>query len=187
LKFGAILVCAKPITQTAYNDEKLLRQWIAKNKKELSVHHGSQLCRHGLFLVTKTYRTPRASINASMEQGKEILLSAKMKAQILGDDGIKLGLDDHLTDKDWNIYAEGPKKDGVVVFFDGFRYPPWNWWWDRSSSVWGGGRGLGKKRRGRERQEGCCWCRSAQWMDSVSSGLVRRGSHGTGKVPQRNE
>ena len=68
LKFGAILICARPITQTAYNDEKLLRRWVAENKKELSVRHGSQLCRYGLFLVTKTYRTPQASINASMEK-----------------------------------------------------------------------------------------------------------------------
>ena len=52
-----------------------------------------------------------------------------MKAQMLGDDVIKLGVNDQLTDKDWTIYAEGTKKDGVVVFFDGFRYPPWNWWW----------------------------------------------------------
>jgi hypothetical protein len=129
LEFGAILICANPITQTAYNDEKLLRRWVAENKKELSVRHGSQLCRYGLFLVTKTYRTPQASINAWMEKDKEILLSAKAKEQLLGDDGLTLGLNHELSDKDWTLYAEGPKKDGVVVFFDGFRYPPWNWWW----------------------------------------------------------
>src|SRR5437763_15274788 len=69
----------------------------------------------------------------------------------------------------------------------GFGIRPGTGGGDRSSSVWGGGRGLAKKRRGRERQEGCCWRRSAQWMDSASSGLVRRGSHGTGKVPQRKQ
>lgn len=49
---------------------------------------------------------------------------------MLGDDSITLDLNDQLTDKDWAQYAEGPKKDGVVVFFDRVQYAPWDWWWE---------------------------------------------------------
>ena len=57
-------------------------------------------------------------------------MNAKVKAQMLGDDGVTLDYNDQLTDKDWTTYAQGPKKDGVVVFFDGFEYAPWDWWWE---------------------------------------------------------
>jgi hypothetical protein len=58
---------------------------------------------------------------------------------MLGNDDIMLDLNDQLTDKDWALYAEGPKKDGMVVFFDGFRYLPWTWWWERVQLRLGGG------------------------------------------------
>jgi hypothetical protein len=65
-----------------------------------------------------------------MDKDKEALMSAKVKAQMLGDAGITLDYNDQLTDKDWTHYAEGPEKDGVVVFFDGFQYAAWDWWWE---------------------------------------------------------
>lgn len=59
------------------------------------------------------------------------MVSAKVKASMLGDDGITLNYQDQLTDKDWSHYQENPKtKDGVVVFFDGFEVPAWDWWWE---------------------------------------------------------
>src|SRR5205814_814514 len=162
LEFGAILICANPITQTAYNDEKLLRRWVAENKKELSVRHGSQLCRYGLFLVTKTYRTPQASINAWMEKDKEILLSAKAKEQLLCDDCLTLCLNHELSERTGS-YMQSARRRMVWWFsLTGFGIRPGTGGGDRSSSIWGGGRGFVKKRKGRERQEGCCWRRSAQ-------------------------
>lgn len=144
-------MCAKPITQTAYNDETLLRCWVIDNKKTLSERHGPQLRRYGLILVTTTYRAPRAAINAWMDKDKEVLVSAKMKAQMLGDDGITLDLNDQSTDKDWTYYAEGPQKDGVVVFFDGFQDAPWDWWWEGIKLSLGSG-GPVKEIREDERQ-----------------------------------
>lgn len=63
-KFGAVLICARPIKQMAYNDETLLRSWVITNKKSLYERHGPQRRRYGLILVTTTYRAPRASTNA---------------------------------------------------------------------------------------------------------------------------
>lgn len=128
--FGAILICAKPITLTAYNDETFIRSWVTQNTERLSKRHGPQIRRYGLILVTTTYRAPQCSITAWTDKDKEVLMSAKVKAQMLGDDGVTLDSNDQLTDKDWTLYAEGPKKDRVVVFFDGFQYPAWDWWWE---------------------------------------------------------
>lgn len=147
--FGAVLICAKPVTQTAYNNETLLRSWVKKNTKLLSERHGPQICRYGLTLVTTTYTAPRCSINAWMDKDKEAMMSAKVKAQILGDDGVTLDYADQLADKDWTLYAEGPNKDGVVVFFDGFEYAPWDWWWEGVKLSLGNG-GPTKERRNKE-------------------------------------
>jgi hypothetical protein len=65
-----------------------------------------------------------------VDKDKEAVMSAKVKAQMLGEDGVTLDYTDQLTDKDWTLYAEGPNKDGVVVFFDGFEYGPWHWRWE---------------------------------------------------------
>ena len=54
-----------------------------------------------------------------MDKDKEAVMSAKVKAQMLGEDGVTLDYTDQLTDKDWTFYAEGPNKDGVVVFLFG--------------------------------------------------------------------
>ena len=129
-RFGAVLICKNPITQTAYNDETLLRSWVTRNSRQLSERHGPQIRRYGLILVTTTYTASRASINAWRDKDKEALINAKVKAQMLGDDGMTLDYNDRLTDKDWTNYAQGPNKDGVVVFFDGFEYAPWDWWWE---------------------------------------------------------
>jgi hypothetical protein len=147
--FGAVLICAKPVTQTAYNDETLLRSWVKKNTKLLSERHGPQIRRYGLTLVTTTYRAPRCSIKAWMDKDKEAVMSAKVKAQMLGDDGVTLDYTDLLTDKDWTLYAEGPNKDGVVMFFDGFEYAPWDWWWEGVKLSLGNG-GPVKERRDKE-------------------------------------
>ena len=119
------------MTCTTYNDETLFRSWIANNKARLSALHGAELRRYGLLVVTTTYRAPRASINAWEDKDKEALLSGKVKASMLGEDGVTLDWSDRLTDKDWSHYAENQTtKDGVVVFFDGFEVPAWDWWWE---------------------------------------------------------
>lgn len=87
-------------------------------------------------------------------------MSAKVMAQLLGDDDITLDYNDQLTDKDWTHYAEGPKKDGVVVFFDGFQYPPWDWWWEGVKLSLGSG-GPVKERRGKEKEESALTVRQA--------------------------
>ena len=140
-------MCKNPITQTAYNDETLLRSWVTNNAKQLSQRHGPQIRRYGLILVTTTYRASRASINAWRDKDKEALMSAKVKAHMLGDDGLKLDYTDQLTDKDWTNYTEGPNKGGVVVFFDGFEYSPWDWWWEGVKLNLGSGRSVGQRDR----------------------------------------
>ena len=167
-KFGAVLICAKPITQTAYNDETLLRSWVTQNTKRLSERHGPQIRRYGLILVTTTYRAPRCSINAWRDKDKEALMSAKVKAQMLGDDGITLDYTDQLTDKDWTQYLEGPKKDGVVVFFDGFEYAPWDWWWEGVKLSLGSGGPVNKREKEKE-----------------ASSLVMRNATMSGQPPLR--
>lgn len=84
-----------------------------------------------------------------MNKDKEAVVSAKVKAQMLGDDGVTLDYTDLLTDKDWTLYAEGPNKDGVVMFFDGFEYAPWDWWWEGVKLSLGNG-GPVKERRDKE-------------------------------------
>ena len=86
-----------------------------------------------------------------MDKDKEAVMSAKVKAQMLGDDGVTLDYTDQLTDKDWTLYAEGPNKDGVVVFFDGFEYAPWDWWWEGVKLGLGSG---GPVKEKRDKEEG---------------------------------
>jgi hypothetical protein len=121
-----------------------------------------------------------------MEKDKEVLLSAKVKAQMLGDDDITLDLNDQLTDKDWTLYAEGPEKDGVVVFF----IRPGNGGGNRSSCVWD----LLKRK---ESKRGWKIAVGAAALDGRAASPMGRSvtqrEHGwlegpswDGKVPQRN-
>jgi hypothetical protein len=84
-----------------------------------------------------------------VDKDKEAVMSAKVKAQMLGEDGVTLDYTDQLMDKDWTLYAEGPNKDGVVVFFDGFEYAPWDWWWEGVKLSLRSGRPV-KEKRGKE-------------------------------------
>jgi hypothetical protein len=127
--------------------------------------------------VTTTYRAPGASINAWTDQDKEV--------QILGDDGVTPDFNDQLTDKGWILYAEGPKKDGVVVFFDGFQYMPWDWWWEGVKLSLGGGEPA-RERREKEKQVSSLMVRQPT-TNGQSQLEVRRadpppidaGAHGT--------
>jgi hypothetical protein len=84
-----------------------------------------------------------------MNKDNEAIMSAKVKAQMLGEDGATLDYADQLKDNDWTLYAEGPNKDGVVVFFDGFGYGPWDWWWEGVKLSWANG-GPVKEKRNKE-------------------------------------
>jgi hypothetical protein len=84
-------------------------------------------------------------------------VSAKVKTQMLGNNDITLDLNNQLAGKGWTNYAEGPAKNGVVVFFDGFQCAPWHWGWEGRKLRLGGGRGgtcPRRQERTRERELG---------------------------------
>ena len=123
-KFGAVLIAQKPVTLTSYNDETLFRHWLSKNRARLAQLHGVELSRYGLWLVTRTYCTPMASINAWEAKDKDANLSVKVKANMMGDLGGDLDWSEKTTDKDWAHYSS---PGGVVAFFDGIQIPAWQW------------------------------------------------------------
>ena len=128
--FGAVLIAKKPITLTSYNDETLFQNWIHANRSLLSSLHGPQLRRYGLWIVTRTYTSPNCSINAWDSKDNEAGMSLKAKANLLGELGGDLDLEDKMTDKDWSHYSGKEEGDTVVVFFDGIEVPSWEWWWE---------------------------------------------------------
>ena len=125
-KFGAVLMTHKPITLTAYNAERLFCAWIASNKSLLYARHGPELRKYGLWVVTRTYTAPQASINAWMDTNRAAVVSMKMKASMLGELGEDLSWEDKLTDKGWSHYANRDK-GGVVVFVDGIDVSKFEW------------------------------------------------------------
>ncbi|KAL2040142.1 hypothetical protein N7G274_007045 [Stereocaulon virgatum] len=128
--FGAVLIAQKPITLTTYNDETLFRSWLHANRARLSLLHGHQLRRHGLWLVTRTYTTPRASIIAWDSEDKEANMSMKAKANMMGELGGELEWTEKGSDKDWSHYFGNNTGETVVVFFDGVEVPGYKWWWE---------------------------------------------------------
>ena len=126
-KFGAVLIAQKPITLTSYNDETLFRHWLASNRAKLAELHGVELSRYGLWLVTRTYTCPKASINAWESKDEDASMSVKVKANMVGDFGGDLDWSEKGTDKDWAHYAG---EQGVVAFFDGIEIPAWQLWLD---------------------------------------------------------
>jgi hypothetical protein len=95
---------------------------------------------------------------------------------MLGEDGVTLDYTDQLMDQDWTLYAEGPNKDRVVVFFDGFEYPPWDWWWEGVKLSLGSG---GPVREKRDKEEGRSLTVRQATMSrqpSLRTGLSPRGS-----------
>jgi len=125
--FGAVLMTQKPITLTAYNDERLFLAWLDANKSRLYKAYGTELRRYGMWIVTRTHVAPGCSINAWIDDSKEAIVSLKAKAAMLGELGEELNWTDKLTDKDWCHYtAKGG--DGLVVFIDGIQVKPSRWW-----------------------------------------------------------
>jgi len=133
------LIAQNPVTLTTYNDETLFRRWLSQNAAKLSASHGSQLRHYGLWLVTRTYAAPKASINAWLDKDKEANMSVKVKASMMGELGGNLDWTDKLTDKDWSHYGELKKGQGIVLFFDGIEIPAYQWWWQGIKG------GLGRK------------------------------------------
>ncbi|KAL9102219.1 MAG: hypothetical protein Q9163_002601 [Psora crenata] len=123
-RFGAVLISQKPVILTSYNDETLFRRWLASNRARLAELHGVELARYGLWIVTRTYTTPRASINGWLSKDKEASMSLKAKASMIGDIGGSLDWNEKGMDKDWAHYSGD---EGVVTFFDGFHIPAWKW------------------------------------------------------------
>lgn len=126
-KFGAVLIAQKPVTLTSYNDETLFRHWIRTNHAKLAQLHGVELSRYGLWLVTRTYTTPRASINAWEDKDKDANMSVKVKANMMGDLAGDVDWSEKSSDKDWAHYSS---PQGVVAFFDGIHVPSFQWWFD---------------------------------------------------------
>ncbi|KAL8708278.1 MAG: hypothetical protein Q9220_006855 [cf. Caloplaca sp. 1 TL-2023] len=126
-RFGAILIAQKPVTLASYNDETLFRHWLNTNRAKLAQLHGVELSRYGLWLVTRTYTTPRVSINAWEAKDKDASMSVKVKANMMGDIGGDVDWSEKSSDKDWAHYSS---PHGVVAFFDGIEVPAWQWWFN---------------------------------------------------------
>lgn len=127
-KFGAVLMTLRPITLTAYNDERLFVDWLDNNRPLLFNTYGTELRKYGLWIVTRTYSAPGCSINAWQDNSKQNTISMKAKASMLGElaDG-EVSWKDKMTDKDWSHY-KAKQGDGLVVFMDGIEVPKSNWW-----------------------------------------------------------
>ena len=125
-KFGAVLMTQKPITLTAFNDERLFRCWLEDNRGQLYDLHGSELKRYGMWLVTRTYTCRGCSINVWSDNNKASVLSTKAKAAMLGELGEDLNWTDRLASRDWSHYHSA-SKEGVVVFMDGIDMTPLEW------------------------------------------------------------
>jgi len=122
-KFGAVLMTMRPVTLTAYNDERLFVDWMEQNKAALYAAY-----KYGLWVITRTYSAPGASINAWMDNAKQSVVSLKAKAAMLGELGNEASVEDKLLDRDWTHYRAKDKDDGIVVFLDGIEAKPLDWW-----------------------------------------------------------
>lgn len=100
---------------TALNEERLFKDWVESNKPFLYNQFGRELKKYGMWVVTVTYTAPGCSINAWLDKDKEVLLSAKAKASMVGDYGAKLSWTDHITDKDWCHYSGDPSRWDEVI------------------------------------------------------------------------
>jgi hypothetical protein len=126
-KFGAVLMTTSPVRLRAYNDEAVVASWLSRNKSKLYQRYGPELKSYGLWIITRTYTTQRASINAWMDKDKESVVSLKAKAAMLGELGEDLDWKDKALSKDWTTY-QAKTDHGVVVFLDGIEVGPVDWW-----------------------------------------------------------
>ena len=124
----------KPVVLKAFHQERVFMQWLEDNKHKLHKEYGSQLRRYGLWIITKTYSTHGASINAWYNDDKDVLVSIAAKANMLGELKGELNQSDKVMDKDWSHYfGNGPytgslDDERVVVFVDGIELKPSYWW-----------------------------------------------------------
>ena len=126
--FGAVLMTLKPVTLHAYNDERLFLAWLEANRAALYYHHGPELKRYGLWLVSRTHSAKGASINTWVKDNRSALVSLKAKAAMLGDLGQGLDWADQMFDKDWCHYRANEGEGGLVLFLDGIEVKPRQWW-----------------------------------------------------------
>ena len=122
-KFGAVLLTVKPVTLTAYNDERLFVSWFDANKCALYERHGNELKRYGMWLVTRTYTAPGCSINAWWDKNGSVTINTKLQAQMLGELGEDVSWQDTANGSDWSHYGS-KNDDGLVVFIDGIDMTP---------------------------------------------------------------
>ena len=125
-KFGAVLMTKKPITLTAYNNERLFKSWLEANRGILYDQHGTELKKYGMWLVTRTYTCSGCSINAWSDASKASIISTKAKAAMLGELGEDLKWNDRMSSRDWTHY-NAATDEGLVVFMDGIDMSSWDW------------------------------------------------------------
>lgn len=125
-KFGAVLMTTAPVSLRAYNDEAVFASWLSRNKARLYKRYGPELKKYGMWIVTRTYTTGKASINAWMDKDKASVVSLKAKAAMLGELGEDLDWKDKALDKDWSHY-KATTEHGLVVFMDGIEVGPADW------------------------------------------------------------
>ena len=94
--------------------------------------YGSHLRKYGMWIVTKTFAAPEASITAWLNSDKQALVTMKAKASMLGELSENLSMEDTVMDKDWSHYGAKSKGEGegVVVFVDGIEMKGTDWLWE---------------------------------------------------------
>lgn len=101
-------------------------KWLDDNRRNLYERYSSQLKKYGFWIVTRTYTSQGAAINAWTDGSRETQVSAKAKAAMLGELGEELDWKDKLNSRDWAWYtAKSPA--GVAVFIDGIDMTPFDW------------------------------------------------------------
>ncbi|KAK5107390.1 hypothetical protein LTR62_001333 [Meristemomyces frigidus] len=137
--FGAVLMCSQPVQrETVYHPTRLL-QWVKENARAILALY-PDVQRHGFFLVTTTYHTTHAWINAWTSREKEVLVGFKARAVEVGEIAPSSQWYQSSHDSGWlsfdsevclptlltqlDLVNKQKRDDGKVVFFGAIHFMP---------------------------------------------------------------
>ena len=113
---GAVLVTEAPIIHRKLGHESPILNWMAKNCTKLLAKHASEVKRHGVWIVTKTYATRRCGIAVLTSKSAEVRIGLDVQVA---------GIATLTPSSSWS-YQSGSSSSaiheddaGVVVFMSG--------------------------------------------------------------------
>ncbi|KAF7534054.1 hypothetical protein G7054_g6563 [Neopestalotiopsis clavispora] len=113
---GAVLVTESPVIKEEVNDEIAVIDWVKKNSEELLERHRSVIDDHGIWIITKTYKSRRSAV---------AVMSSRLSSVELG---VGASIPSILTLTPSSSWTSGSAdaaielhedKKGVVAFFSG--------------------------------------------------------------------